>query len=151
MSYGVLNLLKILEVQKVFKFIYEHNTYAHFLNVTLVIKPYPFVLSSVFLFSRYFFKCFTFACIHYHLSNLVGLWVIFNLLNKSKIWFKSFHRLKVASNFIQLTLVIRFCLLISKKYAIKKFEGTISKILEYCSISEIDGSYNNCNGCCNHT
>jgi hypothetical protein len=35
MSYGVLYLLKLLEVQKVLDFIYEHNTYAQFLNASM--------------------------------------------------------------------------------------------------------------------
>ncbi len=99
MSYGVLNLLKILEVQKVQESIYEHNTYAHFLN-DISDRTLPICLFFVFLFFRYFFKCFTFACVHYHLSNRVGWWVIFNLLNKSKIRFKSFDRLKVANSLI---------------------------------------------------
>jgi hypothetical protein len=46
MFYGVLYLLKLLEVEKVYEFMYEHNTYAHFLNVTIIIKLSAFVLLS---------------------------------------------------------------------------------------------------------
>jgi hypothetical protein len=52
MSYGVLNLLKALEVEKVQEIINEPKTYAHFFNVTLVIKLYPFVSSFILLLFR---------------------------------------------------------------------------------------------------
>ncbi len=72
------------------------------------------LLSSFFLDN--FSSAFFFVCDHYHLSNLVFLWIIISILNKSNIWFKSFDLLGVDSSHIQLTPLMMLCVWYLPKY-----------------------------------
>jgi hypothetical protein len=68
MYYDVLYLLKLLQVEKISNFLYEHNKYDHFFKYDISNKT--FSLSSCFSFLFYLDISLSaiLLCVHYHFS-----------------------------------------------------------------------------------